>query len=115
MIDSPFPESYDYCSRGPYTTVVIRKDGTGIVKRKRRLLKAGIAMFRHVPTDEVRLWQIIDSAGYVLFHCREGGVMLGCREAFDTLAEMAGILGNDWMLENLIDLELESRLMWPAT
>lgn len=115
MIDQPFPPTFDYTSRGPYTSIVVRRDGTGWVRRKKRLLKACIALYRHDAEDDVLLRQVIDSRGFVLLSCRRDGVLLGCGEAFATLACMADMLGNDWMHDGLLTLELESRIMWPAT
>lgn len=114
MIDSPFPPTFDYRSVGPYTSIVVRTDGTAVVKRKRRLLKACMAMYRHVDHDEALLSQLIDANGYVLFSCRKGGVMLGCADGFAAVSGVATFLGYDWMHGDLFALELESRIMWPA-
>lgn len=114
MIDSPFPPTYGYRSVGPYTTIVVRTDGTAVTKRKRRLIKACMAMYQHVEHEDALLRQVIDHRGYVLFSHRKDGVMLGCGQAFDTLTEMATMMGYDWMHDGLLTLELESRIMWPA-
>jgi hypothetical protein len=114
VIDSPFPDSFDYASVGPYTVICVRRDGTGLVKRKRRLLRAMIVPFERVDDDDRLFTQVIDRHGFVLFHHRAGGVLMGTGEAFATLTVMADMIGAPWMHDGLLSLELESRVMWPA-
>lgn len=114
MIDSVFPASFDYVSRGPYTAIVVRMDNTGLVKRKRRLLKAMIVPYSHVEESDRLFTQVIDGRGFVLFHWRRDGVMFGTGEAFATLGTMADIIDAAWMHDGLLSLELESRILWPS-
>lgn len=116
MIDTILPPTYDYLSCGQYTAVVIFDNGRAVVKSKRRLRKAFIAMWRAMSTDiDGTVYKaIIDGRGYVLYSSRRGGSMMGCGEAFGVLNVLADEIGAGWMHDDLLSFELESRILWPA-
>lgn len=107
------PPRFDYKSVGPYTAIVI--NGTGVVrsKSKRRLTKAMAAMY--ALSDDTCRWKAVhDCRGYVMFAYILGKTAVGCGEAFEALNELAQNVEDPNIYDDLLTLELASRMMWPV-
>jgi hypothetical protein len=115
----PFPTRFDYEPVGKYTVVALARDGSLHTSRKRRLTKALLAMFSLSDWEDTLARYVIDGRGTLVYASQIHGPMsatvVACEAGWSAMAELAEdlrISGHQY--HNMLELELESRVLWPA-